>query len=245
MIIYFSATGNNRHIAQKLAGLTDDRYASMLETNEIVLEKGENLGIVTPVYFWALPDIARRRLNEIKIKAGGENYCYYVVSFGTVTGQTGSIVKKILRKKGLELNAEYSVRMPDTWTVWFDLSDRDKVKRINRHADMNIDLIAAGIRNRMEGNFREKKMPMPLVKGAQLLYQNARKTSHLKLSSDKCIGCGLCEKNCPENAIIMKLGKPEWTKKKCTMCLGCLHRCPAFAISYENRTDSHGQYVHD
>ena len=25
---------------------------------------------------------------------------------------------------------------------------------------------------------------------------------------------------------------------------GCLHRCPKFAISYNNKTQSHGQYQH-
>lgn len=28
------------------------------------------------------------------------------------------------------------------------------------------------------------------------------------------------------------------------MCLGCLHRCPKFAIQYDDRTREHGQYRH-
>ena len=27
------------------------------------------------------------------------------------------------------------------------------------------------------------------------------------------------------------------------MCLGCLHRCPKFAIQYGSRTKKHGQYT--
>ena len=42
-----------------------------------------------------------------------------------------------------------------------------------------------------------------------------------------------------------KLGKnPVWTAERCALCLGCLHRCPKFAISYNNKTQSHGQYQH-
>ena len=41
----------------------------------------------------------------------------------------------------------------------------------------------------------------------------------------------------------MKAGRPVWVKEKCVMCLGCLHRCPRFAIQYENRTQKHGQYT--
>ncbi len=28
------------------------------------------------------------------------------------------------------------------------------------------------------------------------------------------------------------------------MCLGCLHRCPKFAIQHGKDTARHGQYVH-
>ena len=40
----------------------------------------------------------------------------------------------------------------------------------------------------------------------------------------------------------MLLVKCFFTKER-EMCLGCLHRCPKFAISYGNgKTDRHGQY---
>lgn len=31
----------------------------------------------------------------------------------------------------------------------------------------------------------------------------------------------------------MKDGHPVWAAKRCGMCLGCLHRCPKSAISYD------------
>ena len=74
-------------------------------------------------------------------------------------------------------------------------------------------------------------------------YKTLSKTSHLHVE-DTCIGCGLCAKNCPVNAIEMKDGKPAWVKKNCAMCLSCLHRCPKFAIQYDDKTKDHGQYLH-
>lgn len=73
--------------------------------------------------------------------------------------------------------------------------------------------------------------------------ERSGKTSHLRLE-EGCIGCGRCAANCPVQAIEMQERRPVWGKEKCAMCLGCLHRCPKFAIQYGGNTRRHGQYTH-
>ena len=59
------------------------------------------------------------------------------------------------------------------------------------------------------------------------------------VSKDKCVSCGLCEKNCPVNgkAVHMKedrkRGKkyPKYEYNKCIKCFCCQELCPAGAIS--------------
>lgn len=60
---------------------------------------------------------------------------------------------------------------------------------------------------------------------------------------EMCIGCGLCARKCPIQAIEIQDKKPVWVKKKCALCFRCLHHCPKFAIQYGNgKTKLHGQY---
>lgn len=70
----------------------------------------------------------------------------------------------------------------------------------------------------------------------------ARRTAHFRVE-DSCIGCGLCARKCPVQAIRMENGRPVWVQDRCALCLGCLHRCPRFAIQYGKHTKQHGQYT--
>ena len=50
-------------------------------------------------------------------------------------------------------------------------------------------------------------------------------------------------RKCPVQAIRMENGRPVWVQAQCVLCLGCLHRCPRFAIQYGKHTKQHGQYT--
>ena len=84
-------------------------------------------------------------------------------------------------------------------------------------------------------------MPVLIGKIAYENYDRMRRTSHFHVE-DSCIDCGLCARKCSIHAIEMKEKRPVWVKDICTMCLGCLHRCPKFAIQYGNKTKKHWQY---
>ncbi len=59
--------------------------------------------------------------------------------------------------------------------------------------------------------------------------------------TDKCIGCGICEKRCPLNNISLKDKKPVWGND-CTHCMACIGNCPAEAIEYGNISQTKEKY---
>jgi len=246
MICYFSATGNSKHVAVRLAAALGDRAVSVLELKGQAVTIGSNdrLVIVYPNYCGGIPTVIDTFLRETKFELAKDAECILIITYGNNTGASAAIATKRFKKNTKRMfDAMFSVKMPDNWTPVFDLTDKNMVAEINRKADEELDEVIAQIKAGARGDFVKNKLGKLMEFIHPGFYKKLSKTSHLQLE-DSCIGCGLCAENCPVNAIEMVAGKPTWTVENCAMCLGCLHRCPQFAIQYDGQTKNHGQYVH-
>lgn len=247
MIFYFSATGNSRYVAERIAAATGDETISIpdcCKSDRFSFdETDKTVGIVCPTYSWGLPSIVQEFLEKLTLRSR-PSYLWFAATYGTTPGQTGRFAEDILKRSGLTVSAKFSVQMPDTWTPLFDLSSKEKVQRINAAAEPQIDRTIQLIQSRTSGDFMQRKMPLWLAKSVYgIEYPSMRQTHHFHVE-DSCIGCGLCARNCPVSAIQLQDKKPVWVKEQCVMCLSCLHHCPKFAIQYGSRTKKHGQYSH-
>ena len=250
MILYFSAAGNSRHVAQRLAEVVHTSaisIESVLKENadaeiSLTCNADEAFGLVVPTYFWGLPRMVERLLQRLSVE--GDGYRFFVTTYGTTTGQIGTFAHRIARKRGWAFDAFFSVRMPDVWTPMFDLSNKKKVSRRLEKAERELDTVAKVVRARQTGNHMHHRVPMLLSRLYHWYGFHHYTTAHFSVDAEACIACGLCAKQCPAQSIEMCDGLPQWTQPHCELCLGCLHRCPKFAIQYGKNTRKHGQYLY-
>ena len=152
-----------------------------------------------------------------------------------------------MQVRDLNDNKEYSFRIP---------SNEEIIKK-EAEVKVKLDHIQETIENK---KISHKKDTECLYKYGFILEQIiliAIKSQELKSIKDyfyadsKCIGCGLCEKNCLSSRIKMKEGKPYWDDNTlCYMCYACINFCPAKSIQINSKwymksyTATEGRYSH-
>lgn len=246
MIFYFSATGNSKYVATRLSAGTNEEIVSITDCMKsgrfrFSIKPEESIGIVSPTYFFKLPAIVCDFLEKAEFMPDGKPYVYFAATYGTTCGCSGSVINEYMAGKGFPLDARFSIKMPDSWTPMFDLSDEERVKKINEAAESQIDDVVRKVQAAARGDYMKMKLPGFAGNIYYKSYDKQRTTDHFHAETS-CVGCGLCAEKCPVDAIEMQAGKPVWIKEKCLACLGCLHRCPAFSIQYGEKTKKHGQY---
>ena len=245
MIFYFSATGNSKYAAERIAAATGDHLISLRDAirarrYRYDVSRESRIGFVAPVYFQGLPSILHFFLKKLELAGYRDQYIYVVLTCGQWTGGAAGQLAKALKKKGLTLSARFGVRMPDNYVPAFTVPDGEEAGRILDAAEPVIDDAARAIRARGIGDY-DRCHGVDLTAVSYPLYDLGRSTRPFVVT-DHCIGCGLCQEVCPCGAIAIAGGKPAWVKPKCVQCLGCLHRCPAQAIHWKKASENQGRY---
>ncbi len=249
MVLYFSATGNSKYCAEKIATATQDNLFSLNDAmkygqSEIDLGGDSQLVIVSPVYDMGMSWAVKEYLEATDFKNVPEA-CYICAVFtcGKSCGIAADEIREVMQQKGLSLSAAFSVCMPDTYIPMFPLASKEKQQAVLAKAENTLSAVISKIRNRASAIEIPPAAPKPMAKLIRKInIPKQKKTDHFWVK-DTCIGCGLCEQVCPMNIIQIRGGKPVWTKDGCACCLGCIHRCPQQAIQYDGKTESRGRYV--
>jgi len=241
VIFYLSGSGNSLYAAQQIAEKLEE---CRLETIGSYLRKpypveDEAVGIVCPVYCFALPPVVAQFLEKLQAKP---NYCFGVVTIGGNQGRALKQMSEALNAKGVTLNYAQTVIMPDNFFGIPDEKRKEQLKAAEHTIAKFAEEIAQG------------KADVAAVKEAMLwkLFGTSASWWYLKnrlnfekmtVDAAKCVGCGICADICQMKNITLVDGKPTFGTS-CANCLGCVHWCPQSAISAGKLTvDNTRRYV--
>ena len=90
----------------------------------------------------------------------------------------------------------------------------------------------------------EKEILAPVGKIFSKKFRKSVHENDRKFNVDEnCNSCGVCEKVCPVNNIIMVEDKPQW-QHNCQRCLACIQLCSQKAIQWKEKTAHKDRYRH-
>ena len=247
MVFYYSGCGNSRFIATNIAKALDEKLVFIPEAQrggifEYNIPENETLGFVYPIYSWRPPHLVEEFVNKLIINRK-PSYVWTAVTCGDNVGETETIFRNMLKNKGLELNAAFYFKMPNTYVNFMGMTvDKDnvanqKIAKAKEKLPKVIDLIVsrAVFSDMIKGGFPRFKSNVI----GKSFYKWA--SDEPFFSTDECISCGMCTKVCPLHNITLENGRPKW-HGNCNTCDACYHYCPKNAIQYGKKTRGKGQY---
>jgi ferredoxin len=237
MILYFSGTGNSKLVAHRLAALMQEKIYNLEQGAPPALHKGERLVLVAPLYFWTLPSIVLEYLAQHQQLNRHE--LHLVITCGGALGAGASLMTRQGQRLGFSEIYVHALVMTTNYIPLHRIQRPETARKAIDAALMKLPEVADKISKKQgapTSAFLQRGLPL-----AQGMYDRARHTRHFYVTV-RCIGCGLCEKDCPVQAIQLLSGSPKWIKPQCTLCLRCVHRCPVAAIEYGRSTVGKARY---
>ena len=247
MVLYFSATGNTRFVAEELAKRLDDTALDLREKirrkDYGPLSSEKPFVVCSPVYVCEPPRFLTEFLRKTPLT--GCKDVYFVFTSGGYSGVSAFLVRGIMRRKGLRYMGCADFTMPRSYlaSTAYPPNDTPEIEARIRGTAQKLPSVAAEISAGQKLTSRhiwlfEILITVPFTP----VWTRFRQPVRDFRVSGKCVSCGKCERGCPLNVITLRDGKPVWKGKSCAHCMACIQNCPVQAIEYGTATEGRPRY---
>lgn len=234
MVIYYTGTGNSRHLARLLAEKLGDELIpaqELIKENKTGNFKSEKPWVfVCPTYGWQIPRIFR----DFILNSGfsGSRDAWFVMNCGSEIGNARKGIEALCADKDFNFRGVMQINMPENYIAMFSAPSETEAARIVKEAEAKAEkaagYIAAG-----------RDFPAQSVGLMDRIYSGPVNAFFYKFcigdkkfyTRDKCVSCGKCVESCLLNNISLENGRPVW-HGNCTHCMACISLCPTEAIEY-------------
>lgn len=235
LIVYFSGTGNTKAIARGYEkAITKAGHSVNLASIENLREIPEHDFLIVggPIYAGNMPD---KLINWIRVTLPANGLNKKAIVYSTSAGLlkvngVKSIGKKLI-KKGYTLIDAPTFEMPRNFYIdKYDPTPEAIQKQRFENAAATILKSVSKIDGNPVLDLRESVIMIDLLADVfRMMAKSLGKSYHI---TDQCIGCGKCEKDCPQQNIHFK---EKLYSNNCMMCTRCIHNCPVNAIVYKGK----------
>lgn len=245
MVLYFSATGNSKLVADYISEiLTDDCIClnGYLRSGEkCVFKSDEPFIFIAPIYAWRFPASIEELIRKAKLS--GNRKIYFIGTMESQAGSCGKHLRLIADHKKMEYMGFKAISMPSNYILGRALPDEAEALQIIKRAVPHIEAVCDKISACQELDSDKGQFLGSICSGLiNAAFNKLFISSRGYRVSDACISCGLCERICPVGNIVLRGKVPEFGRE-CIGCYGCINRCPSNAIDIGNITVGRRRYV--
>ena len=244
MVLYFTGTGNSRHIAERIAHALNDTLISLndrIKSGDITpLAVNGRLVLVMPTYAWRIPRIVRDHLLRTELRGARETW--FVMDCGSEIGNAAGYNRQLAAQKQLQYMGTAQIIMPENYIAMFNAPQKEQAKSIVEQAEPELQKVLTQLKAGQQFPAPRENLYDRLMSGPvnPVFYRFFVKADAFR-TTEACIGCGKCVELCPLNNIRLENGKPVWGKN-CTHCMACICYCPKEAIEYGKKSRGKPRY---
>ncbi|MBN2223408.1 MAG: EFR1 family ferrodoxin [Deltaproteobacteria bacterium] len=246
----FSGTGNSLRVARwaaARAGIAGcaARVSSLTDTRPRDIPTGPDslIGLFMPTHGFTAPfkiisfaaRMPRGRGTHAFVVATRAGTKFGKLFLPGMEGTAAYLIAAILALKGYSVRGVAGIDMPSNWTAlhpgFSEKNARAIIGRARPKADGFIDSILAGRRAFRGFVCLALGIALAPISAGYLIYGRFM-LAKLFFADNRCNGCGICARDCPNHAIRMlgkKRPRPYWTFS-CESCMRCMGYCPEAAV---------------
>lgn len=248
---YFSGTGNTRYITLRLCEKLSDLYeTSAFDIARecdfaLLLKEADLILLAFPIYGSAPPFPMRRFVYRYRNEFQGKTVMIAVTQV-MFSGDGAASLGRTVEKFGGNVKFAEHFNMPNNLSDCKILAIRngselaDLLERADKRMNRFVRRIEKG------KSFRRGFHPLSHAVGYYCQRKYWRrgevgKKNSLQIDRGKCVGCGICSKQCPVKNITVTNGfaRPQGN---CAFCYRCVNACPKQAITLFGKSSPVKQY---
>lgn len=235
MILYFSASGNSKYVAEYLAKQIKEETISLnqrIKTQDYSeLNSDTPFILVCPIFAWRIPRIVEEYMKAVKFL--GNKQLFVMVTTCGSSGNADGYAARLCDEIGMEYMGLHTFYMPGSYVAFMENPDILHAKEMNQIAMKETNELVPYIKSGQ----RFPAIKMNILKKFMSKVANPFFYKHIIgkegfYATNKCVSCGKCVTVCPLNNIQLIKGKPAWGKE-CTHCMACIHQCPTSATEFK------------